>query len=169
MKIMSGRPSPPPAGNLADQQLRVPLYNIGCYIEFKGCIDPMLFEQAANLLVRKHDALRTRLLDARDEDGLPMQAFIDAGQFHVEIPIKDFSGTPEPHAAALAWMQKRFREPFQLNEGQALFHYALIRLADDRYYWLQQYHHLITDGWGVALLTGSLAGLYTQLCRAAPS
>ena len=51
-------------------------------------------------------------------------------------------------------MQRRFEEPFAL-EGQPLFRYDLIKLADDHYYWLLQYHHLSIDGWGVALLNRS--------------
>ena len=74
-----------------DQQLHpgVPLYNIGGYIEIKGELDPVLFGQAINWLIQKHDALRTVLLDAPDQDGLPVQAY--AGQLRIELPVRDFS------------------------------------------------------------------------------
>jgi hypothetical protein len=38
---------------------RIPLYNVGGYIKIPGAINPVLFEQALNLLVQKHDNLRT--------------------------------------------------------------------------------------------------------------
>ena len=41
-----------------DQMLHdgLPLYNIGGYVDLPGRIDPTLFEQAVNLLVRRHDS-----------------------------------------------------------------------------------------------------------------
>ena len=43
-----------------DQMLHegVPLYNIGGYVDLPGRIDPVLFEQAVNLLVRRHGVAR---------------------------------------------------------------------------------------------------------------
>lgn len=138
----------------------VPLYNIGGYVDLPGRIKPILFEQAVNLLVRRHDTLRLRLTAQRDEDGLPLQAVVDA--WPVQVPVVDVSGEADPEAAAQEFMRQRFEEPFAL-EGQPLFRYDLVKLADDHYYWLMQYHHLIVDGWAVALLTRSLADLYSDL------
>ena len=137
----------------------VPLYNIGGYVKMPGAIDPVLFEQAVNLLAQKHDTLRTILTEATDEDGLPMQTY--AEQLTVTVPVQDFFADAQPHEAAIAWMQQRFIEPFQLI-GQPLFRYDLVKLNDECYYWLMQYHHLIIDGYGVALLNRSLAEIYTH-------
>ncbi len=61
----------------------IPLYNIGGYVDIPGPIDPALFEQAANLLAQKHDALRTLLAQECDGDGLPLQVY--AEPFRVEV------------------------------------------------------------------------------------
>ncbi|MFM8278206.1 MAG: condensation domain-containing protein, partial [Cyanobium sp.] len=145
-----------------DQMLHdgVPLYNIGGYVDLPGRLDPLLFEQAVNILVRRHDSLRLQLTAQRDEDGLPLQTFVDP--WPIRVPVVDVSGEADPVAAAQAFMRQRFEEPFTL-EGQPLFRYDLLKLADDHYYWLLQYHHLIVDGWGVALLNRSLAALYNDL------
>jgi non-ribosomal peptide synthetase component F len=145
-----------------DQMLNadIPLYNIGGYVKIPGRLDTVLFEQAVNLLVQKHDALRTVLLETTDEDGVPLQAFVE--HLQVSVPVQDVSAEADPHAAALAWMQARFEQPFALT-GQPLFRYDLVKLAEDSYYWLLQYHHLILDGWGVALVNRSLAAIYTAL------
>jgi glutamyl-tRNA reductase len=45
----------------------VPLYNIGGYVDIPGKLEVGLFEQAVNLLVQKHDTLRTLLLAQVDE------------------------------------------------------------------------------------------------------
>jgi len=138
----------------------IPLYNVGGYVKLPGAIDPVLFEQAANLLVQKHDTLRTLLVQERDEDGIPLQTLADT--LSIKVPMHDFSNQENPHEAAIEWMQARFREPFELT-GQPLFRYDLVKLREDCYYWLLQYHHLIVDGYAVALLNRSLAAIYTQL------
>jgi amino acid adenylation domain-containing protein len=145
-----------------DQMLNadIPLYNIGGYVKISGQLDVALFEQAANLLVQKHDALRTILIAEHDEDGLPLQQIVT--DLAVQVAVQDVSRHADHHAAALAWMQMRFEQPFTLT-GQPLFRYDLVKLAEDSYYWLLQYHHLISDGWGLALLNRSLAGIYTSL------
>ncbi|MFN9546084.1 MAG: condensation domain-containing protein, partial [Cyanobacteriota bacterium] len=138
----------------------VPLYNIGGYVSLPGQINPKLFEQAVNLLVKRHDSLRLQLTAERDEDGLPLQIFVDP--WSVRVPLVDVSGEADPESAALAFMRQRFEEPFAL-EGQPLFRYELIKLAEDHFYWVLQYHHVMIDGWGIALLNRSLAALYTEL------
>ncbi|MFM8278440.1 MAG: condensation domain-containing protein, partial [Cyanobium sp.] len=151
-----------------DQMLHadVPLYNIGGYVDLPGRIDPLLFEQAVTLLVRRHDSLRLQLTTERDEDGLPLQTFVDPWPVHV--PVVDLSAEADPKAAAHAFMRRRFEEPFTL-EGQPLFRYDLLKLAQDNYYWLLQYHHLSIDGWGVALLNRSLAEIYSDLAHSGDS
>jgi len=145
-----------------EQQLHegIPLYNIGGYVKLPGAIDPRLFEQAVNLLVQKHDTLRTVLTAVLDEDGLPLQTYV--ADLAVTVAVQDVSAAAQPHEAAMTWMQQRFVTPFQLT-GQPLFRYDLLKLQEDCYYWLLQYHHLIIDGYGVALLNRSLAEIYTQL------
>ncbi len=116
-----------------EQQLHpeLALYNVGGYINLPGTIDPALFQQAVNLLIRKHDNLRIQLLAETDEDGVPYQQIPDT--LEVTVPVQDVSQTPDPVAAAQDWMQTRFRTPFVLT-GQPLFRYDLVRLADDHYY-----------------------------------
>jgi amino acid adenylation domain-containing protein len=140
----------------------VPLYNIGGYVKIPGRINPVLFEQAVNLLIQKHDTLRTVLTEVKDDDGLPLQTFVET--LSVPVPVQDVSGNDAADKAALEWMQARFHEPFELI-GQPLFRYDLVKTGEECYYWLMQYHHLIADGQTAALLHRSLANLYTQLVQ----
>jgi len=147
-----------------DQMLHaeVPLYNIGGYVKIPGPINPALFEQAINLLVQKHDALRTVLTETKDEDGLPLQSFPE--DLSVSVLVQDFSEHDDAEQAALAWIQTRFNEPFQLI-GQPLFRYDLVKTSEQCYYWLMQYHHIIVDGYSIALFHRSLATIYSQLVQ----
>lgn len=80
-----------------DQALHdgLPLYNIGGYIKFHGAIDPVLFKRAVNILVKKHDTLRTLLTESTDEDGIPMQTYGE--HLTVNVPLHDFSLSENPH------------------------------------------------------------------------
>jgi len=145
-----------------DQMLHeeIPLYNIGGRVHIPGPVDLQCFKQAVILLVQKHDTLRTLLVNERDEDGIPLQTYAES--LNIDVPVHDFANAENPEQAALAWMQTRFKEPFALIE-QPLFRYDLVKISENSYYWLLQYHHLMTDGWGVALLNRSLAEIYTRL------
>ncbi len=150
-----------------DQMLcdETPLYNIGGHVHLSGPLDVERFRQAVGLLIQKHDNLRLQLTKSRDENGVPQQTVVPP--FRVQIPLHDLRGEAAPQgvrATALQWMQQRFVQSFTL-EGEPLFRYDLIRVADEEYYWLMQYHHLIVDGWGIALLNRSLAELYSALSQ----
>ncbi|WAT26600.1 non-ribosomal peptide synthetase [Pseudomonas sp. GXZC] len=142
-------------------QLRMsdsPLYNIGGYVDFAGPIAPDLMLRAIELLVIKHDALRTQL--HTDANGLPRQTF--ATTLPVELALHDVAGEADPQAASQALMQAQMALPFTL-QGAPLFRFFLVKLDDDHYRLGTQAHHLILDGWGFGQMLQSLARLYTDL------
>ena len=50
-----------------------------------------------------------------------------------------------------------------------LLRFALIRVAEDRHYWFQLYHHLVIDGWGISIVVQHCCAFYNAgLSRAAP-
>nr|QLY89262.1 pseudodesmin synthetase [Pseudomonas sp.] len=139
-----------------------PLYNIGGYVELSGPFSAQLMQQALELLVRKHDALRTVLLLDAGPAGLPMQTFAET--MAVPMPLDDLSTRPEPWAAAQALMQQRMEQPYRFDGGP-LFRFFLVRL-DERHHLLgTQAHHLILDGWGFGQMLQSLGGIYSALQR----
>ena len=143
-----------------DQALHaeLPLYNIGGAVSLPTAIDPDCFTHAVTMLLQRHDALRLVLLD--DDDGIPLQSF--STDCIASVFIKDFSAEANADMAAQAWMQQRFIEPFTLR-GQVLFRYDLVKVHETQWYWLMQYHHLIVDGYSVALLHRELMAIYSQL------
>jgi non-ribosomal peptide synthetase component F len=136
------------------------MHNTGGYVLIAGALDPERFEQAVNLLIRKHDCLRTMLLKGRGSDELPMQTFV--ADLAVRVPLHDFTQAADPHASALAWMQRRLDEPFSLY-GEPLTRHDLLRAEAKVFYWLFQYHQIIVDGWSIDLLGHSLAQIYSAL------
>ncbi|MDJ0841010.1 MAG: condensation domain-containing protein, partial [Acidobacteriota bacterium] len=136
----------------------LPLYNIGCYTQINGAVDPALFKSAIEIVVRRHDSLRTLFLPGTE--GLPKQIFLK--DMAVTVPLHDFSSVRDPYAAALIWMKQQFVRPFSLFKAP-LFEYAMLKVNARCYLWYYKYHHLIVDGWSASLLVRSVAETYTQL------
>ncbi|AZE90089.1 non-ribosomal peptide synthetase [Pseudomonas orientalis] len=135
-----------------------PLYNIGGYIDLAGAIAPEWIQRAVELLVARHDALRTQLHS--DADGLPRQTF--AAAWKVDVAQYDFCGLADPEAAAQSLIHAQMARPYAMS-GEPLFRFLLIKLDDDHYRLGTQAHHLILDGWGFGQMLQSLAQLYTAV------
>nr|VFJ42352.1 MAG: amino acid adenylation domain-containing protein [Candidatus Kentron sp. FW] len=137
----------------------VPLYNIGGHVRIDGPIDPTLFEQALGSVIAQNDALRIIL---HEGDDLPTQTFAEDVPW--KLDFRDLSGEADPHGAAPAWMQQKFARPFPLYE-KPLFRFALCKVAEDCWYWLMQYHHIIVDGWGISLIVQRATSAYNALAE----
>ncbi|MPQ71606.1 MULTISPECIES: syringopeptin non-ribosomal peptide synthetase SypA [unclassified Pseudomonas] len=137
-----------------------PLYNIGGYLEIDGHLDPEVFQQAVNLLIDKHDALRMVLLEQRDEQGVPLQAF--AATLPVWVAPLDLQAQADPRQAAASWMQRQFERAFKLDGGP-LFRLHLLKLEAQRFYLVIHAHHIVLDGWGIDELFASLCQIYNAL------
>lgn len=88
-----------------------------------------------------NDSLRIIL---HKDDPFPVQEFRKSLTF--SVPFHDFSSANDPHSTAMDWMQSHFVKPFKLYDAP-LFEFALLKIADDRYYWFKKYFHVIVDGW----------------------
>jgi amino acid adenylation domain-containing protein len=141
-----------------DQMLRPdsPLYNMGGYLRIDGPVDTAAFEAALGVLVARNDALRITLRGA--EDDLPLQEVQDGIAW--KLPLLEL----RDDAAAENWMRERMNVPLPLLDAP-LFEFALLKVADDRWYWFHKYHHVIIDAYAHSLLVGQLARVYTGLMR----
>ncbi|MGX4727874.1 amino acid adenylation domain-containing protein, partial [Pseudomonas corrugata] len=137
-----------------------PLYTMGGYLHIQGAVDPDRMEQAVELLVRKHDALRTVLHCDVGGDGVPMQTLVES--LEVRVPLIDFSNRPEPQTAAQTWVQQGLEVAFALDKGP-LFRFYLVKLDEASFYFVVNLHHIIQDGWGINLMLASLSDLYNAL------
>jgi amino acid adenylation domain-containing protein len=131
----------------------IPLYNIGGYLHISGAIDIKVFEQSLNQLIQEYDALRIKL--QQSSEGFAVQTIKEYVDFHLDY--HEFSENHE----AMAWMHKQFKQPFKL-EGELLFQFALLKIADNCYYSFAKFHHIIVDGYAISLINKRLAAIYNQ-------
>lgn len=143
-----------------DTRLRPPAlhYNIGGYVRIEGPIEPERFARALRQVFLSTDALRLRLKTGGEQPEMSFDAALP------ELAFLDFSAEADAEERLCAWMERVFREPFDLEAGP-LVRFALLRAAPDRHYWFKKYHHLVTDGWGISLIGRRVAAAYTALCR----
>ncbi|MFE3143890.1 amino acid adenylation domain-containing protein [Streptomyces scopuliridis] len=139
-----------------------PIFNIAEYIEIHGEIDPALFESVLRRTVAEAETLRIRVVE---EDGRPSQIVEEHNDWGMDL--LDVSGEDDPRASAEEWMRAEARRPVDPT-SDPLFAFALFKVADDRWFWYQRYHHIVMDGLGLSLVGGRVAGLYTALAAEHP-
>ncbi|MFD0305959.1 non-ribosomal peptide synthase/polyketide synthase [Streptomyces sp. NPDC127119] len=125
-------------------------------LRLRGRLDIPALATALRKLVTRHESLRTTF-DTVDGRGVQI---VQPPQ-EVPLPLHDLSELPEGERTAR--LEKRLAAdralPFDLREGP-LLRTGLIRLADDEHVLTLTLHHIVTDGWSTAVLTGDLAHLY---------
>jgi len=130
-----------------------------------GPLDAAALERALDELVRRHEALRTRL---EEREGEPVQVVDPPAPFTLEVT--DLSAlAPDGLAAEV---ERRARAdaaaPFRLDQGP-LFRASLLRLGTEEHVLLWNLHHAVTDGWSTGILARELAALYEAFARGEPS
>jgi len=139
-----------------------PKYNIGEYIEIRGCIDEQCFEAALRQVVTEAEVLNFRFVEHQGE---PRQ--ISDAAYNWSMPTFDLSTKHDPWLAAEAWMKADLMRPINLTNCP-LFAFALFKTASDQYLWYLRFHHIVMDGFGRAIFAKRVAEAYTGLITRSP-
>ncbi|MEW1749997.1 non-ribosomal peptide synthase/polyketide synthase [Streptomyces angustmyceticus] len=125
-------------------------------LRLRGRLDTAALGAALTALAARHESLRTTF-DSEDGQGIQV---VHPPQ-DVPLPLHDLSALPagERTARLEQLLAEDRTRPFDLRQGP-LLRAQLIRLADDAHVLTLTLHHIITDGWSTAVLTGDLAHLY---------
>ena len=165
--------SEPPPLSFAQQRLwfldqLVPgnsFYNIPAAIRLSVPINVATVQRSINESVRRHDSLRTTFRQVDDD---PVQ--IIAPKIEIEVPVIDLKHLPvtnrENEAVRLA-TEEAIR-PFDLDAGP-LIRVSLLKLAELDHILLLTMHHIISDGWSMALLSHEFSTLYRAFSHGHPS
>jgi amino acid adenylation domain-containing protein/non-ribosomal peptide synthase protein (TIGR01720 family) len=131
-----------------------------------GELNVPMFQRAWRQVVARHAVLRTAFV--WKEVAEPHQAVFGS----VELPWEVEDWRRLPAAEQQTRLQSRVeaigRRGFDLSRAP-LVRMTLIRTADRVHEFIWSYHHLILDGWSVALLLREPIALYAALCRNASS
>ncbi|QJB31621.1 amino acid adenylation domain-containing protein [Chitinophaga oryzae] len=139
------------------------IYNIGAKVAVNGPLDPEIFAAAAALLVAQHDSLRAVIVN---NEGTPFMQIMETAV--PAVVYRDFSAETDPLASAETFIRQQFALPFDLENGQLLNNYMLLKTGDRHFYIIGKYHHLIADGWSTALLFSRLGRHYSTVRTMTP-
>jgi amino acid adenylation domain-containing protein len=143
-----------------------PTYNIPSGYLLRGPFAPAALAAALAEVVRRHEALRTRIVavangEPGQEVGPPAPA---------PLPLADLSGLPParraPELAALAGREAR--HGFDLRRGPML-RSTLVRLEEGEHALFLTLHHIASDGWSEGVLRRELSTLYAAALAGEPS
>jgi amino acid adenylation domain-containing protein len=131
-------------------------YNLPLMLPLEGAVNPGAVQAAIGDLVRRHEVLRTRigLLDGR-----PVQLVANG----LDVPVARIDLRNRP-ATFNVVVQVEVLRPFDLSSG-LLLRATLIELDDRHSRLLVVMHHIISDGWSIAIFAREFAMLYAARCR----
>lgn len=141
------------------------VYNVFHAVRLKGSLDVAALEQALNVIIGRHEALRTNFLAA---EGAAVQVITPTRTLTLNVVDlgnrEDGSTTEELHRR----LQEESRRTFDLSRD-LLLRVLLVRLAPAEHVLMLTMHHIISDGWSVGLLFRELAVGYAAGCECRPA
>ncbi|MFD1547415.1 condensation domain-containing protein [Nonomuraea guangzhouensis] len=129
-----------------------PVFNISGVMRIRGPLDTALLERALNVVVDRHEMLRTVF---EVEDGVPVQVILPG--MPVTVPVREVA--PEDVESSV---RAEVTRPFDLAAGP-LLRMTVLRVAPDEHVAVLVMHHIVTDGWSNAILFRELADSYAAL------
>ncbi|TGX48080.1 non-ribosomal peptide synthetase, partial [Sphingomonas gei] len=118
-------------------------------------LDMAALQRSLDALFARHEALRT-VFAARD--GTPEVRLLDA-QVGLPLTLHDLGEAADREGALARLEAEEAAAPFDLETGP-LIRARLIRMADEDHMLLLTMHHIVSDGWSMAILNRELNALY---------
>jgi amino acid adenylation domain-containing protein len=124
-------------------------YNVAWFLRLTGALDAAALDTSLRAVVDRHEVLRTRFREADGELHQVIAAALDVAL--------DVEPVLEREVAERA--RREAQQPFDLATGP-LVRARLLRVRDDDHVLLIAMHHIVCDGWSLAILVRELGQLY---------
>ncbi len=143
-------------------------YNVPGGARVTGPADCAALGRAVAEIVRRHEALRTTFSAGEGEDGEPEQVVAPA--LRIPMPLVDLTRLVEAPRRAESERIARVEHaaPFDLERGP-LLRVAVVRSGRSEHLLLVTFHHIVADGWSLAIFFRELAALYAAFAAGVPS
>lgn len=140
-----------------------PLSTVAHYLDIEGDVNEDALLKAIAETVRESDVLSVRFRRG-PEGGQPRQRC--APEYAPEVAFVDLRSAADPHGEAKRQMDADLAQQLDLTADKVSAQ-VLYRITDTRYYWYLRAHHIIVDGYGMALIERRCGQLYGQFARGA--
>lgn len=133
--------------------------SIASAICLRGRLNVDALTRGCEVIVRRHDALRTRILVC---DGLPMQVIDEPAGWTLRV-VDLTTVTQQRRDYEIAGrIEKLIAEPIDLAVGP-LFAVELSRLSNDEHVLIVSMDHIISDGYSLSVLLREIFEAYVQI------
>jgi amino acid adenylation domain-containing protein len=139
------------------------VYNIPQAFRLRGPLDEAVLRKSLRTIVERHESLRTTF---ESEEGSPLQVVTEQSPFDLEVV--SLEGHDDAWAEGERRAAEQARTGFDLEAGP-LVRATLYRIADSEHVLFLNVHHIICDGWSLALLFAELTKLYASFKAGASS
>jgi amino acid adenylation domain-containing protein/non-ribosomal peptide synthase protein (TIGR01720 family) len=137
-------------------------YNESMALHLHGPLSISALRSAMQLIVNRHDALRTTIDPAADNQ-------VIAPSLTVDVPLFDVSTKDDPETLIADWQTEEARKLFDFVRGP-LFRASVLKVSPEYHILVLTIHGLVIDGWSMGILLRELSKLYEAECRrVAPS
>jgi len=138
-------------------------YHLPAALRLRGALDRVALQRALDRIVERHESLRARFVVV---DGQPRQHIEEAQSMALSLQeIEGIDGLGDSTLRALCLAEAA--APFDLEREPPL-RVRLLRLAADEHMLLLTLHHIVCDGWSLAVLAHEFSALYGAFSRGEP-
>ncbi len=141
------------------------LYNIPLALRLVGTLNQVALEQSLQEIIRRHEALRTNFITV---DGQPIQVIQTQTNWSLLIVELQHLTTSEQETTIQQLAQQQVIQPFDLTNA-ALIRATLLVLNETEQVLLVCMHHIVSDGWSIAVFVEELTALYNAYAQGQPS
>jgi amino acid adenylation domain-containing protein len=140
-------------------------YNVPIAVRLTGPLNVAALTRAFREIVRRHETLRTSFTAI---DGSAMQ--LVAPSVHLSVPVVDLQELSEEDRRPLAHRLaiEAAQRPFDLGRAP-LLHVSILQTGESERVAVLTMHHIVSDGWSMAVLVREALVLYEAFSRGLPS
>lgn len=132
-------------------------YNTASTFDINGRIDSDAITQAVQLMMDRHDILRTNFV--REGDDVYQQV---NSQCPVPVEFISMSALDEQQQKVKRLAVASAQQVFDLSDGP-LFRIDVVSLSQSKHVMMVCMHHIICDGWSMSLMIEEFSSLYSTL------
>ncbi|MEG4288204.1 amino acid adenylation domain-containing protein [Microcoleus sp. C2C3] len=140
------------------------IYNIPFAVSVNGFLHLAALEMALHEICRRHEVLRTTFPIV---NGSPVQAIASTPNLTLSVIDLQQSEQEQSHTVRRLIAEEAQR-PFNLSKPP-LVRVTLLRLGETSHVLLVVMHHIISDGWSIAIFMRELSALYEAFSQGVPS
>ncbi|MGH7825280.1 MAG: amino acid adenylation domain-containing protein [Candidatus Binatia bacterium] len=141
------------------------VYNIPVAYRLSGALSLVALERSLNGIVCRHEILRTTFAVSDNE---PVQIIATHSKIKAQFMDLGHLSGAAVEAEAMRFVSQESCKPFDLSQGP-LLRASVLRLAEEEHILVVVLHHIVSDGWSLAVLFREIAALYEAFLQEKPS